>query len=305
MVSHVVLHLNYKSSHIESDGTNTEMDKSSSDENTLTVHCASNASSNTLSQSIILTTITVHIHDVQQYDPLSLASLMPILRKDGQGIVHLHYHTGVKDDTTTSTKAQTSMILAGLTPESELRESNECRIFTARLKRKKNNGGRKIGSLGRLNRINNISTASKAKFNLRPATVQAVVKINIQNATMLLSSEDGKQEGSFDDYDSGLIDEDDLLDFESTRLELAPPPIIDLAERSKAAYNNGGGRKACDNCSCGRKELEELEASAVISSACGNCSKGDAFRCAGCPYLGKPAFKDGEEHLVLDLTDDF
>jgi len=123
---------------------------------------------------------------------------------------------------------------------------------------------------------------------------------------MLLSSEDGKQEGSFDDYDNGLIDEDDLLDFESTRLELAPPPTVDLAERSKAAYDEGGGRKACDNCTCGRAELEELEASAtVVSSSCGNCSKGDAFRCAGCPYLGKPAFKDGEEHLVLDLTDDF
>jgi len=303
MVSHAVLHSNCESSPIGSDH------KNNSNETTLTVHCASNVSSNTLPQSIILTSITVHIHDVQQYDPLSLASLMPILRKDGQGIVHLHYHTGVQHDTLTSTKAQTSMMLAGLTPESELRESNDCRIFTARLKRKRNTnaGSRKIGALGgRLNRIGNRSTAGSAKLNLRPATVQAVVKINIQNATMLLSSEDGKQEGSFDDYDNGLIDEDDLLDFESTRLELAPPPTVDLAERSKAAYDEGGGRKACDNCTCGRAELEELEASATaVSSSCGNCSKGDAFRCAGCPYLGKPAFKDGEEHLVLDLTDDF
>jgi len=300
MVSHAVLHLNSK---INSN----ETDESSADENTLTVQCAKNFTSNTLPQSLILTSLTVHIHDVQQYDPLSLASLMPTLRKDGQGVVHLLCHTGVEEDTITSTKAQSSMLLAGLTPESELRESNECRTFTARLKKKNNNVRGKIGSIGRLNRRNNRSTASRTRLNIKKNSTVAVVKINIQNATALLSSEDGKQGDIFDDYDSGLIDEDDLLNFESTRLELAPPPTVDLVERSKAADEDDcGGRKACDNCTCGRAEAEQAELSVTVtSSACGNCSKGDAFRCAGCPYLGKPAFKDGEEHLVLDLTDDF
>mmetsp|Transcript_13560 Transcript_13560/g.19151 ORF Transcript_13560/g.19151 Transcript_13560/m.19151 type:complete len:264 (-) Transcript_13560:89-880(-) len=111
---------------------------------------------------------------------------------------------------------------------------------------------------------------------------------------------------SLDDDNYGneddLIDEDGLLDD-----ELAPPPAL-LAEGKNAA-DDCGGRKACDNCTCGRAELEAGAVDApkeksVPTSSCGNCAKGDAFRCASCPYLGKPAFKPGEEHLVLDLTDD-
>ena len=87
-----------------------------------------------------------------------------------------------------------------------------------------------------------------------------------------------------------LMDEDDLLEEE------------DLAKKEAQQYDcgtsDGGKRKACKNCSCGLREMlenEDSNAPPPSKSACGNCSRGDAFRCAGCPHLGKPAWEPGEE----------
>lgn len=102
-----------------------------------------------------------------------------------------------------------------------------------------------------------------------------------------------------------LIDEDNLLT-DASNLLGAPPSMSAAATKSG---DDCSGRAPCDDCTCGRaegaKEGNSEQPKEIKSSSCGKCSLGDAFRCASCPYLGKPAFKPGEEHLVLDLQDDF
>lgn len=95
--------------------------------------------------------------------------------------------------------------------------------------------------------------------------------------------------------DVGLVDENDLLTEEDL--------IAKEAVKSECAPDEKGRRKACKNCSCGLKEMQEAgDESAALEapkSNCGSCKLGDAFRCDGCPYRGTPAFKSGEEKLVL------
>ena len=118
------------------------------------------------------------------------------------------------------------------------------------------------------------------------------------------------------DSDDELIDEDTLLSEE----DLNRPVKVPTECKPKAKR-----RRACKDCTCGLAQRLEAEDNAKRSNAdqalarlqvddlaevdftvpgkvgsCGNCSLGDAFRCDGCPYIGLPAFKPGEEVRLLN-----
>ncbi|OAK95797.1 DUF689-domain-containing protein [Phaeosphaeriaceae sp. SRC1lsM3a] len=119
--------------------------------------------------------------------------------------------------------------------------------------------------------------------------------------------------------DDDLIDEDDLITEEDMARPVIQPP--------ECQPKPGKRRRACKDCTCGLKEKMEAEDAAKRSTAdkalntmklgaddldevdftvqgkvgsCGNCALGDAFRCDGCPYIGLPAFKPGEEVRLLN-----
>jgi hypothetical protein len=136
--------------------------------------------------------------------------------------------------------------------------------------------------------------------------------------------------------DDDLIDEDDLI----TEADMARPVIqrglhfsyhlirsTNMFPALECQPKPGKRRRACKDCTCGMKEKLEAEDAAKRSSAdkalnslkldaddlaevdftvqgkvgsCGNCALGDAFRCDGCPYIGLPAFKPGEEVRLLN-----
>lgn len=130
--------------------------------------------------------------------------------------------------------------------------------------------------------------------------VASAVRLPTKNGNVLLEEDT-----------TNIIDEDDLLNQEDDTL--AP----DMKGVVVASKDDCGGREPCDDCTCGRRTepnnnndekkednlVEQIKAP-IKTSSCGKCGLGDAFRCASCPYLGMPAFKAGEEHLVLEMHDD-
>lgn len=94
------------------------------------------------------------------------------------------------------------------------------------------------------------------------------------------------------DDDIELEDEDELLENEVDKVD-----VVALKEEyAKCGTSGKPTRKACKDCSCGLKEMQDAgdTDTAPPTSACGSCGLGDAFRCSTCPYLGKPSFKKGD-----------
>jgi len=139
--------------------------------------------------------------------------------------------------------------------------------------------------------------------------------------------------------DDELIDEDDLITEEDlARPVVLREYTMQTLFRSRCDADMslaapecrpkaGKRRRACKDCTCGLKEKLEAEdrskrdaADKALSTlklnpdelaevdftvqgkvgSCGNCALGDAFRCDGCPYIGLPAFKPGEEVRLLN-----
>merc|ERR1712070_857796 len=115
---------------------------------------------------------------------------------------------------------------------------------------------------------------------------------------------------------AGQIDPDTMLTEEDRQ-----KPII-IPEACKPTTKR---RRACKDCTCGLAERLNAEDKAKRANAdenlaklsandltevdftvqgkvgsCGNCALGDAFRCDGCPYIGLPAFKPGEEVRLVN-----
>lgn len=111
--------------------------------------------------------------------------------------------------------------------------------------------------------------------------------------------------GADDDEDDDLIDEEELLG-EDAQNGANDVRTGERIEADKGA-SCGATKKACANCTCGRAEGKVTKLTKEMienpqSGGCGSCALGDAFRCAGCPYRGLPAFKVGEK---ISLPNDF
>jgi len=174
-----------------------------------------------------------------------------------------------------------------------------------------------------------------AVSNAGPAVATAAVQLNGKPKSVDMAVEKPSGVGFVDfsdDFGEPMItgeddeedDDDELIDEDTL---LADVDMNAVHVPKECAPRVGKRRRACKDCTCGLAQKIEAEDAAKRANAdaqlktlklgaddlaevdftvqgkvgsCGNCSLGDAFRCDGCPYIGMPAFKPGEEVRLLN-----
>jgi hypothetical protein len=134
--------------------------------------------------------------------------------------------------------------------------------------------------------FNTIDNLEKLKSSLRIAGfTNIIINENTVTADKKVINKNAKNENPWKmiklEEKTDLILEDELID-----------PYDKFQKFSKAS-DCMTKPKPCKNCNCGRAQKENIATD--FKPECGKCYLGDAFRCEGCPYRGKPAFEPGDK----------
>ena len=138
-----------------------------------------------------------------------------------------------------------------------------------------------------------------------PSDPKAQVAFSLKTRKAVKEANNNNSEDVPPKSDNEVVGEEELLT-ESDKKSKTAKAKLDCTTR----------RRACKNCVCGRAELEAKliaegkdlpDDDGPPVGGCGSCAKGDAFRCATCPYRGQPAWTsttatDGA--VQLNVTDD-
>lgn len=160
-------------------------------------------------------------------------------------------------------------------------------------------------------------TTTSSSSSITSKVTHVLPKVSVPSTTWASAAKNLNANADLIDEDSLLLDSASAAAFSTLSLSSASTAAKDGDESCAPK------KRACKNCSCGRKEMEEAEdivkltnvadgvssgamSSSAVPSACGSCSKGDAFRCATCPSRGKPAWKTDSNtgNVMIDMASD-